>query len=46
MFFNYLGQPSVWVSLGQWASLIATLVSGLHYVVHARRLINEPPASS
>jgi cardiolipin synthase len=46
MFFNYLGQPSVWAVVGQWASLIVTLVSGLHYVVHARRLINEPPASS
>jgi cardiolipin synthase (CMP-forming) len=46
MFFNYLGQPSVWVDLGQWASLGVTLMSGLHYVVHVRRLINEPPAST
>jgi len=46
MFFNYLGQPSVWVVVGQWASLIVTLMSGLHYVVHVRRLINEPPAST
>jgi cardiolipin synthase len=46
MFFNYLGRPSVWVDVGIWTSLGVTLVSGLHYVVHARRLINEPPASS
>jgi len=46
MFFNYLGHRSVWVDVGVWASLAVTLVSGLHYVVHARRLINEPPPSS
>ncbi|MCX6551232.1 MAG: CDP-alcohol phosphatidyltransferase family protein [Acidobacteria bacterium] len=46
LLFNYLGQRSVLVDLGVWASLIVTLVSGLHYVVHARRIINEPPASS
>jgi cardiolipin synthase (CMP-forming) len=46
MFFNYLERPSVLVDVGIYASLIVTLVSGLHYVVHARRIINEPPASS
>jgi len=46
MFFNYLQRPSLWVDVGVWASLAVTLVSGLHYVVHVRRLINEPPASS
>ena len=46
MFFNYLGHQSAWVELGQWASLIVTLMSGLHYVIHVRRLINEPPAST
>lgn len=46
MFFNYLGRASDWVQVGVWASLIVTLVSGLHYVVHVRRLLNEPPASS
>ena len=46
MFFNYLGRPSAWVDAGVWLSLIVTLMSGLHYVVHVRRLINEPPAST
>ena len=46
MFYNYLGQRSAWIEAGQWASLAVTLASGLHYVVHVRRLINEPPASS
>jgi phosphatidylglycerophosphate synthase len=46
LFFNYLGRHSAVVDLAVWASLAATLVSGLHYVAHARRIINEPPASS
>jgi cardiolipin synthase (CMP-forming) len=46
MFFNYLERPSLWVDFSVWACLGVTLVSGLHYVVHVRRLINEPPASS
>jgi cardiolipin synthase len=45
MFFNYLGRPSIWIDAGKWASLFVTLASGFHYVVHVRRLINEPPAS-
>ena len=46
MLFNYLGQPSIWVDVGVWTSLAATLISGLHYVVHVRRLINQPQAPS
>ncbi len=46
LFFNYLGRHSVLVDIAVWASLALTLVSGLHYVAHARRIINEPPASS
>lgn len=46
MLFNYLERPSVLVDVAIWASLTITLVSGFHYVAHARRIINEPPASS
>jgi len=46
MLFNYLKQTSVLVDVGIYASLVLTLVSGAHYVVHVRRIINEPPASS
>ena len=45
MFFNYVGRTSVLVDVAIWASLAVTLLSGLHYVVHVRRIINEPPAS-
>jgi cardiolipin synthase len=45
MWFNYLQRASVLVDLAIWISLAITLVSGFHYVVHARRIINEPPAS-
>ena len=46
MLFNYLKQTSVLVDVGIYASLVLTLVSGAHYVVHVRRIINEPPAAS
>jgi cardiolipin synthase len=46
LWFNYLGRTSVLVDVGVWCSLLATLVSGTHYVYHARRIINEPPAST
>jgi cardiolipin synthase len=46
MLFNYLQRPSILVDVAVWACLIITLVSGIHYVVHARRIINEPPPSS
>ena len=46
MLFNYLKQTSVLVDVGILASLVLTLVSGAHYVVHVRRIINQPPPSS
>lgn len=45
MLYNYAGRTSAFVDAAIWASLIITLVSGFHYVAHARRIINEPPAS-
>lgn len=42
MWFNYLGRDSVWVDMAVWASLAITLISGLHYIWHASRIINEP----
>ena len=42
MFFNYLRQDSVLVDVGIYACLTITLVSGLHYIAHARRIINRP----
>jgi cardiolipin synthase len=43
MWFNYLRQTSVLVDVGLGASLVLTLVSGVHYLVHVRRIINGPP---
>src|SRR5262249_37641455 len=42
MLFNYLGQRSVIVDVGVYASRIITLVSSLHYIWHAARIIDEP----
>ncbi len=42
MWFNYLGRTSVLVQAGIWASLGITLLSGLHYIAHAARIINAP----
>jgi cardiolipin synthase len=42
MFFNYLGQASVLVDAAIYASLAITLVSGIHYIAHAARIINKP----
>ena len=39
MFFNYLGYPSVLVDVGVYSSLAITLVSGLHYIRHAARIV-------
>jgi len=46
LFFNYLRRSSGWVDVAVWSSLALTLVSGLHYIVHASRIINEPSAAS
>ncbi len=40
MFFNYLGSPSWVVDAFVWASLGITLISSLHYIYHAARIIN------
>jgi cardiolipin synthase len=39
MLFNYLGYHSVIVDIGIWASLAITLVSGIHYIRHAARIV-------
>jgi MFS family permease len=44
MLFNYLGYHSVLVDAFIWASLGITLVSALHYIWHARRIIESPSA--
>lgn len=41
MYFNWLGRPSALVDVAIYATLIVTLVSGLHYIAHASRLIND-----
>jgi cardiolipin synthase (CMP-forming) len=41
IFFNYLRYHSWVVDMCVYASLVATLVSGLHYIWHAARIINE-----
>ena len=40
MFFNYLGYHSVIVDSFVWASLAITLISSLHYIRHASRIID------
>jgi cardiolipin synthase len=42
MLFNYLGYHSVIVDIGVWVSLAITIVSSLHYIWHARRIIDDP----
>ena len=42
MLFNYLGYHSVIVDLGIWLSLAITIISSLHYIWHARRIIDGP----
>lgn len=45
LFFNVLGRRSWLVDAAIWMSLAFTLVSGLHYIYHASRIINETPPS-
>jgi len=42
MIFNYLGYHSVIVDLGIYSCLAITLLSGLHYIWHASRILNAP----
>ncbi len=46
VFFNFLQRPSVVVTAAIYLSLALTLVSGIHYIVHVARIINQPPASA
>lgn len=41
LLFNYLESPSVVVDFMVYASLIVTVGSGLHYILHVARLVNE-----
>lgn len=45
MWFNYLGYHSVIVDLFVWASTAITLISSLHYITHASRIIETPQAA-
>ncbi len=38
LFANFLDRPLIAVSIGIWASLVVTLLSGFHYIVHATGL--------
>ncbi len=42
MVYNYRGYHSAIVDVFVWASLTITLVSGLHYIWYATRIINAP----
>ena len=42
MLFNYLGYHSVIVDIGVWVSLAITIISSLHYIWHARQIIDGP----
>jgi len=42
MLFNYLGYRSLVVDIGVWASLAITIISSLHYIWHARQIIDGP----
>lgn len=44
MFFNYRGYRSTVVDAFIYACLVITLVSSLHYIRHAARIIEAPPA--
>lgn len=41
LLFNWLGRTSVVVDAAVCAALAITLVSGLHYIVHAARVLSE-----
>ena len=46
MLFNYLGYHSPVVDGFVYASLVITLISSLHYIWHAARIIDAPRATS
>ncbi|MPZ18066.1 MAG: CDP-alcohol phosphatidyltransferase family protein [Luteitalea sp.] len=41
LYYNYIARPSVVPSVFVWAALAITIVSGLHYLVRAARIIRE-----
>jgi cardiolipin synthase len=41
LYANYLGRPLFIVDVAIWASLAITLMSGMHYIVHAARLVAQ-----
>jgi cardiolipin synthase (CMP-forming) len=41
LYFNYLHRTSPFVTLGVYATLAITLISGFHYIAHAARIINN-----
>jgi hypothetical protein len=38
LYANYLGRRLMVVDVAVWASLVITLLSGLHYIAHAAKL--------
>lgn len=46
MFFNFLERTSFLVTAGIYLSLAITLVSGIHYIWHVARVINQPSQSA
>ena len=42
MLFNYLGYHALIVDVGVWVSLAITIISSLHYIWHARQIIDGP----
>ena len=40
LYFNYLRQPSPLVDICVYVALAITLISGLHYIIHAARVVN------
>jgi cardiolipin synthase len=45
MLFNYLGYHSVLFDVLVWASLVITIVSAVHYIVYATRVVEAPHQS-
>ena len=45
LLFNYLREPSLVVTVLVYASLVITLVSGIHYVLLTTRLLSESAGS-
>ncbi len=45
MLFNYLGRHSIVVDASIYASLAITLISSMHYIWHATRIIEAPGAA-